>query len=299
MSCRVDKTGLDYVGNIIRPPSEAYSIIIQVTLGCSHNKCTFCGTYAGRRFNIKDEETILEDIGFAARYMTRQDRVFICDGDALILPQKKLVWLLETIREKLPWVRRVGLYANAKSIAMKSDDQLAQLKELGLGIVYMGVESGDDRVLEDINKGSTSAKLIEQGRRVMAAGIKLSVTVLIGVAGVEGSLEHARATGKLLTEMDPDYVGALTLMLIPGTPLGDAARAGRFSLPDAAEMLAELREMLAATSLSRGMFFANHASNYVPIKVRFPGQAKDQALALLDQALQGRVGLKPEWARAL
>lgn len=299
MECGVEKSNLDYVGNIIRPPSEAYSIILQVTTGCSHNKCTFCGTYTGQRFSFKDEKTVAEDLDFAARYMKRQDRLFLCDGDVLIMPQKKLVALLSQIRIKLPWVKRVGLYANAKSIAMKSDEQLAELKSLGLGIAYLGVESGDDETLKAINKGSNSAKLITQGKRIMAAGIKLSVTVLVGVAGVEGSLKHARATGRLLTEMDPDYVGALTLMLIPGTPMGEAGARGEFSLPDASQMLAELGEMLNATELTRGMFFANHASNYVPIKVRFPGPAKAQALALLDEALHGKVGIKPEWARAL
>ena len=298
MECSVEKTGMDYEGNIIRPPSEAYSIILQATVGCSHNKCTFCGTYAGERFKIKDERIILEDLAFAARYMKRQDRLFICDGDGLIIPQKKLVWLLEKIREMLPWVRRVGLYGNTKSIRMKTDQQLKELKDLGLGILYMGVESGDDQILEEIRKGTTAENLILQGRRVMAAGIKLSVTVLLGLGGTERSLEHARATGRLLTEMDPDYVGALTLMLIPGTPLGDAYERGEFSLPDQYGMLRELREMVAATDLSQGMFFANHASNYLPIKIRYP-RGKDEALALIDRALKGRVGLKPEWMRAL
>ncbi len=298
MECSVEKSNMDYVGNIIRPPSEAYSIILQVTVGCSHNKCTFCGTYTGRRFRIKDEGIILEDLAFAARYMKRQDRLFVCDGDGLIMPQKKLVWLLSKIREMLPWVKRVGMYANSKSIKMKTDEQLKELKDLGLGILYQGVESGDDQILKEICKGSTAENLVLQGRRVMAAGIKLSVTVLLGLGGTERSLEHARGTGALLTAMDPDFVGALTLMLIPGTPLGDAYERGEFSLPDQYGMLRKLREMVAATELSRGMFFANHASNYLPVKIRYPG-GKEKALALLDEALAGKVGLKPEWMRAL
>jgi len=298
MDCRVEKDGLDYQGFIIRPPSEAQSIILQVTVGCSHNKCTFCGTYKGVRFRIKDQATVLQDLAFAARYMRRQDRLFVCDGDGLILPQARLVWLLEEIRRQLPWVRRVGLYANAKSIGLKSDAELEEARRLGLGIVYLGVETGDDELLKKINKGTSAQNLIRQGQRVMAAGMKLSVTVLNGLAGPEGSLQHARATGRLLTEMDPDFVGALTLMLIPGTPLGEAARRGEFDLPGPLDMLAELREMISATELSRGLFFANHASNYVPIKVRYPG-GKEAALELLDRALSGRVGLKPEWLRAL
>ena len=293
-----DKQGLDYQGMIIRPPSEAHSIILQVTVGCSHNKCTFCGTYKGVRFRIKDEETILEDLAFAARYMKRQDRLFVCDGDGLIIPQKRLVWLLTRIREMLPWVRRVGMYANAKSVRMKSDQELQELKNLGLGILYYGVESGDDQVLKEICKGTTADNLIRQGRRIMAVGIKLSVTVLLGLGGPDRSLAHARATGRLLTELDPDYVGALTLRLIPGTELGEAAQRGEFSLPGPESMLRELREMISSTELSKGLFFANHASNYVPIKIRYPG-GKAKALATLDAALEGRVGLKPEWMRAL
>jgi radical SAM superfamily enzyme YgiQ (UPF0313 family) len=190
------------------------------------------------------------------------------------------------------------MYANAKSIKMKTDQELEELKNLGLGILYYGVESGDDQVLEEICKGTTAENLIGQGRRVMAAGIKLSVTVLLGLGGEEGSLAHARATGRLLTELDPDYVGALTLMLIPGTALGEAAKRGEFSLPGPESMLRELREMISSTELSQGLFFANHASNYVPIKIRFP-DGKDKAIETLDAALEGRVGLKPEWMRAL
>ena len=303
MECSVEKTGLDYEGNIIRPPSEAFSIILQATVGCSHNKCTFCGTYTGQRFKIKDEQTILSDLAFAAKYMKRQDRLFICDGDGLIMPQKKLVRLLEKIREMLPWVRRVGLYGNTKSIKMKTDEQLKELKDLGLGILYMGVESGDDRILKEICKGTTAANLMSsRASGSWPRGSRLSVTVLLGLGGTERSLEHARATGRLLTEMDPDYVGALTLMLIPGTPLGDAYERGRVQpgpCPIRPNYSAELREMVAATDLSRGLFFANHASNYLPVKIRYPpGQGPGPGPDRPGPGGAG-VGLKPEWMRAL
>lgn len=294
-----EPNGFDYVGYCIRPPSEAYSILIQATLGCSHNKCTFCGSYRDKRFAIKDQATLERDLAFAERHCRRQDRVFIMDGDALIMPMKRWEWLLTQIRERLPWVRRVGAYANAKGVSMKSDEELKRLKELGLGILYYGVESGHPQVLKDIRKGSTPEKLIREGRRVKAAGIRLSVTVLLGIGGLAMGQEHARATGELLTAMDPDFIGALTLMLIPGTELGDKALAGGgFQLPDAPAMLAELREMIAHTNLSGGLFYANHASNYLPIKARLP-QDKERTLALIDQALAGKVGLRPEWARAL
>ncbi len=298
MDCSVDTEGMHYEGTIIRPPSEAYSILLQVTVGCSHNKCTFCGTYKDKRFRIKDDETILSDILFASKYMRAQDRVFLMDGDALIIPQKRLLWILEQIEEHLPWVRRVGAYANAKGIRMKTLEELKELKRHGLGILYLGVETGDDRLLKKIRKGTSARNLIEMGRKVREAGIKLSVTVLLGIGGKELSLEHARATGELLSEMDPNYVGALTLMLIPGTPLYRDYVEGRFELPSERELLLELREMLAHTNLSQGLFMSNHASNYLPIKARLP-RGKQEALDLIDAALRGEVGLRPEWMRAL
>ena len=290
--------GMHYEGTIIRPPSEAFSILLQVTLGCSHNKCTFCGTYKDKRFTIKDNETILQDIKFASKYMRNQDRVFLMDGDPLIIPQKRLIWILDKINEYLPWVRRIGIYANAKSIKMKTLEQLKELRQRKLGIVYMGVESGDDVVLKRVRKGVSSKTMLEMGKKVMEAGMKLSVTVLLGIGGRERSLIHARKTGELLTAMDPDYVGALTLMLIPGTPLHDDYIHGRFELPSQEELLLELREMIYHTNLSRGMFFSNHASNYLPLKIRYP-HGKEEALRMIDKALQGEIPLRPEWMRAL
>lgn len=298
MECAVESEGMHYEGNCIRPPSEAYSILLQVTVGCSHNKCTFCGTYTGKRFRIKEDRIILSDILFASKYMKRQDRVFLMDGDALIIPQKRLMWVLDRIREHLPWVRRVGAYANAKSIKMKSPEELIQLKKNGLGILYLGVETGDVELLKEIRKGTSAEHLINMGRKVRDANIKLSVTVLLGIAGRERSLEHARATGELLSAMDPNYVGALTVMLIPGTPLHEDFTSGKFELPDERGFLLELREMIAHTNLSRGLFFSNHASNYLPVKARLP-KGKQQALDQIDGALKGDIGLRPEWMRAL
>ena len=298
MECAVESEGMHYEGNCIRPPSEAYSILLQVTVGCSHNKCTFCGTYTGKRFRIKEDRIILSDILFASKYMKRQNRVFLMDGDALIIPQQRLMWILDRIREHLPWVRRVGAYANAKSIKMKSPEELIQLRKSGLGILYLGVETGDEELLKEIRKGTSAEHLINMGRKVRDADIKLSVTVLLGIAGRERSLEHARATGELLSAMDPNYVGALTVMLIPGTPLHEDFTSGKFELPDERGFLLELREMIAHTNLSRGLFFSNHASNYLPVKARLP-KGKQQALDQIDGALRGDIGLRPEWMRAL
>jgi radical SAM superfamily enzyme YgiQ (UPF0313 family) len=293
-----EQEGMHYEGYCIRPPSEADSILLQVTLGCSHNRCTFCGTYGDKRFRIKDDRIILSDILFAARTMPQEDRLFLMDGDALIIPQKRLMWILERIREHLPNVKRVGAYANAKSIRMKSIDELRQLRRNNLGILYYGVESGDDSVREAIRKGSDARHCVAMGRRVKEAGIQLSVTVLLGVGGRENSLRHARATGELLSAMDPDFVGALTVMLIPGTPLYQERINGTFSLPDEAGLLRELREMITHTNLTRGYFFSNHASNYLPVKAKLPS-GKQKALDLIDAALRGEVSLKPEWLRAL
>ncbi len=290
--------GMHYEGACIRPPSEAYSILLQVTLGCSHNKCTFCGTYTDKPFRIKDDDIILSDIKYASRYMKRQDRVFLMDGDALIIPHKRLMWIFAKIKEHLPWVKRVGAYANTKGIKMKTPEELVELRENGLGILYLGVETGDDELRKKIVKGSTAAECIEMGRKVKEAGIKLSVTVLLGIAGREKSLQHAKATGKLLSEMDPDFIGALTVMFVPGTPLHDEHERGEFVLPDELGLLRELREMILHTDITRGLFFSNHASNYLPVKARLP-RGKQAALDQIDSALSGNVELKPEWLRAL
>lgn len=297
MDCTIESEGMHYEGNCIRPPPEAYSILLQVTLGCSHNKCTFCGTYKDKPFRIKDNDIILSDILFASKYMRRQDRVFLMDGDALIIPQKRLMWILERIKEHLPWVKRVGAYANTKSITMKSLQELVELRENGLGKLYLGVETGDDEIRKKINKGSSAQNCLEMGKRVKDAGMELTVMVLLGVAGKVKSLDHARATGELLSAMNPGYVAALTVILIPGTPLWEEYERGDFELPDERGLLIEMKEMIAHTNLSGGIFASNHASNYLPVKVRLP-EGKQEALDLIDAALRGEIGLKPEWMRA-
>lgn len=289
---------MHYQGNIIRPPSEAYSILLQITTGCSHNKCTFCGTYKGKRFSIKDDKIIMADIDFAAQHCRRQDRLFLCDGDALILPQERLLAILAAIRTKLPWVTRIGTYANAKSIYMKSPEQLRELHANGLGLAYMGLESGDDITLKAIIKGADSQRMIDVGVKLRASGIKLSITVLLGIGGRERSHIHARETGRVLSAIDPEYVGALSLMLTPGTAILAAADRGEFTLPTSTEMLEELSIMIGATNLTNGYFHANHASNYLPIKAKLP-QDKAATLQLIAQALAGKISLKPEYMRAL
>jgi len=289
---------MHYEGNIIRPPSEANSILLQVTVGCSRNKCTFCGAYKGKRFSIKPDEIIMEDIAFAANYCKRQRRVFLCDGDALIVPQKKLLKILMEIKKQIPWITRVGAYANAKSLKMKTLDDLKELKTHGLGIVYMGLETGDDVTLKKINKGVTSKSMIQMGKKAKQAGIKLSITVLMGIAGRKRSRIHAEATGMVLSSIDPEHVGALSLMLIPGTPMYKDYESGIFSFPEPHELLEELKIMFENTKLSKGLFYANHASNYLPIKARLP-KDKDATIKLINKALSGEIPLKPEFMRTL
>lgn len=289
---------MHYQGTIYRPPSEANSILLQVTTGCSHNRCTFCGMYKDKRFTIVPDQTVFADIDYAARHMSTARRLFLCDGDALILPFAKLQAILERIRTRLPQISRVGIYANGKSLRTKTVEELRALQQLGLGIVYMGLESGNNRTLEQMRKGMTSEEMVTMGRKVKAAGIQLSVTVLLGIAGIEDSTVHAVETGRILTALDPEYVGALSLMVEPGTPLHTAIQAGRYTVPDPLAILQELRTMIAHTHLSDGLFHANHASNYLPIRAKLP-EEHAATLALIDQALAGNMPLKPEYLRAL
>lgn len=289
---------MHYEGNLIRPPSEADSIILQVTVGCTHNKCTFCGTYRGELFRFKDQLTIEADLDFAARYCCRQSRVFLADGDVLSLPQKRLVALFTRIREKLPWVKRISLYANAKNGLRKSLADLAELKALGLNRVYLGLESGHDPTLAAIHKGVTVAEQIRFGRLVREAGLFLSVTVLLGIAGRVNSLAHARDTGRAISAMQPSQVGVLTLMLLPDTPLYEQAARGEFTLPDREGMLNELYHLVANIEVEKLQLQTNHASNYLPISCRLP-QDKELVLESIRQALSGGITLKPEHLRAL
>ncbi len=289
---------LDYEGAIYRPPSEARSIILQVTVGCSHNKCTFCTSFKDKRFRIKDQAAVVSDLKKAARLYPKNKRLFIADGDALIMPMSYWQWLMPAIREHLPWVERIGVYATGRAIRKKSADDLQWLREYRLGIIYMGVESGDPETLAYVNKESTAEQLIEAGQKVKAAGINLSVTVLLGIAPTGRSLAHSQRTGELLTAMNPDYVGVLSVIMCEGSELEKLVNQGRHHMLTSVEILMELREMLIYTELSKGLFMANHASNYLPLKVEMP-QGKIQAINMLDAAINGQVHLRPESLRAL
>jgi radical SAM superfamily enzyme YgiQ (UPF0313 family) len=284
---------------IIRPPSEANSLLLQVTVGCSHNKCSFCPTYKGEKFRIKSFAEIEEDILEASRYRS-VEKLFLCDGDVLILPQRRLVEILLSIQRHIKGVKRVGCYANAKSILRKTPEELVQLRELGLLIVYLGVETGNEGLLKIISKGASNAQLVEAGQRIKNAGIALSVTVLLGIGGIEKSVEHAFDTAKILTDIDPDYVGALTVMVVPGTPLYEDYVKGVFVLPDTFGFLRELEIMVAHSDFTNCFFTSNHASNYLPIRARMP-EEKEKTIHMIQHVIQSGDNrrLRPEYLRGL
>ncbi|MCK7477712.1 MAG: radical SAM protein [Candidatus Moduliflexus flocculans] len=290
---------MDYEGMIIRPPSEAYSLLLQVTVGCSHNRCTFCGTYRQKKFKIKPVERIEKDLKEARTY-GHVEKLFLCDGDALIIPQHRLEEILLMIKRYLPMLERIGSYANTKSILRKSVDDLKKLKELGLKIIYLGVETGNAELLKKIDKGATREQMIEAAKRIKAAGIELSVTVILGIGGIEKSVEHAMDTASLLADMDPDYVGALTLMLVPQTELYDDYIAGRFVLPDKIGFIRELYLMIANSNFTDCYFTSNHASNYLPIKARLPGQ-KEIIMKMIGSVIEEKdvSRMRPEYLRGL
>jgi len=245
----------------------------------------------------------LEDIEEAGGYVrsgARIRRVFLADGDALVLPQKELLWICDKLLENLPGLQRIGIYGNTKAILRKKVDELIELRERKLGIIYYGLETGDDVTREITRKGSSSRDAVNAGLRVKEAGIKLSITIMLGVAGIQRSHEHAIRTGKALSEIDPDYVGALTTMVVPGTLLYSKMEASEFQLPSVFELLAELREIIAHSSFSNCLFFSNHASNYLPIKARLPGE-KEKTLQFIDSVIKGgeRASLRPEFLRGL
>jgi radical SAM superfamily enzyme YgiQ (UPF0313 family) len=291
---------MKYEGMIYRPPSEAYSLILQVTVGCSHNKCTFCGSFKDKKFRVKSFEEIKEDVEEARSYERYVKRVFLADGDALIIPQKRLLPIVELIRGSFPKLERIGVYGNAKSILKKSVDELKTLKEMGVGIIYLGVESGDQVTLDRVCKGTNLDKVAEAAKRVKDAGIILSVTVLLGLGGVERSEIHAAETGKFLSRIDPEYAGALSLIVVPGTRIAEEIEKGTFKVPDPYKLLEELAIMIKNMDVTHTFFASNHASNYLPIKVWLP-EDKSKAIRAIMHVLNQKDPslLRPESLRAL
>lgn len=289
---------IDYDLPLFRPPSEAQSLILQVTLGCSHNRCTFCSMYRQKRFRPRSLEEVLADIE-RARNLLGPDlpRVFLADGDALCLSSRRLLDVLRPLGEAFPRLQRVAIYANARDILSKTDEELALLRRHKLKLVYVGLESGDEQTLARVDKGATVEEIVRAVRRAAAAGMTTSVMILVGLAGRERRLEHARASAEAVTRMAPTYTALLTYIPTPGSPLFEEVQAGRHALPDPLESLEEIREVVRHVGCET-YFTCNHASNYLPLRGRLPS-ARSRLLALLDGALRGELPIKPELLRGL
>ena len=288
-----------YVGDIYRPPSEAYSLLVQVTIGCSHNKCTFCNMYKAKQFKVRKPEEVLEDLAWARSHYNRVERIFLCDGDALCLANHKLLVILDYIREHFPECERVTTYGRATDVIRKTDEELRELKEHGLEMVYIGAESGSQKILDKVNKGETREELIEGVQRLEKAGIKTSVTFISGLAGPEDWEEHAIETGKMIAEMNASYVSLLTLMLQPPAPLLEDYKQGKFKLLTPEEVLAETCLMLQYARPSKPCVFrSNHASNYVSLRGNLP-MDNESMIASLKRCMENRGLLKDERFRML
>lgn len=287
-----------YVGPVYRPPSEADSYLLQVTFGCSHNECTYCAMYRHKTFSARPLDDVLVDVVEAGRRLPDTRRVFLLDGDAMTLSTAKLVPVLEALNSAFPRLQRVGSYVNAVSVLRKTDADLARLAALKLSIGYLGLESGDEETSKRIVKGATVVDEIEAVRRAQAAGIKMSVMVLLGMGGRVRSKEHARATAAALSAMDARYISCLCVTPVPGTPLYDDALAGRFELPTPVETLDELETIVRETVVSGSTFRSNHASNHLPLAGRLPAD-RARLLGEIEAARRGEIPLVPEEWRGL
>lgn len=291
-------TVYEYDYPLYRPPSEAYSLIIQATLGCSQNKCTFCSMYKSKKFTIKPLEQIKKEIDFFRIYVKKAERIFLADGDALIMPMKILKEIFIYINEKFPEAERISLYGSPKSILLKTPEELLELKNLGLGLIYLGVESGSDKILSSVKKGVSREEIIAAGKKVKKVGIPLSVTAIAGLGGKENSIEHAVETASLISEINPDYFGVLTLMLEEGTELLEEYKKGNFIPLSSSEILEETKLMIKNINVKEKCIFkSNHASNYVSLKGTLPYE-KENILKTIDSALENNE-IKSEFLRRL
>ena len=298
-----------YEGKLYRPPSEAHSYILQATVGCSWNHCTYCDMYRDKPvFRLRPLAESLEDIALAAaEFGPHVEKVFVADGDALILPMDHWEPILAACRDHFPRLRQVSCYATAGNVLEKTPDQLALLKEQGLDLLYMGPESGDETTMRRIAKaprpkGAEGDWLYdshaEAARKAHAAGMKISAIFLLGAGGLDRSDEHAAGSARLATDMDPEYLAALTLTVVPTTPLALREEQGRFELPPIEGLLTELRTIVDGARPSDALFRTNHASNYLPLAGRLP-RDRERIITVLDQALSGELPLRPEWSRGL
>ena len=287
-----------YYGSVYRPPSEAYSLIVQVTYGCSHNTCAFCSMYKEKRFALRPLDEVLEDFHMARQVYPYVDKIFLADGDALVRRAAELYTILDTIRELFPECQRVTSYASPASIRIRTDEELRTLREKGLTMVYMGLESGCDQVLELMNKGHKAAEIVEMGQKVRKNGMALSVTAITGLGGPELLESHAVETAKAFNAMNPEYIGMLTLMVEPETPLYDWVHTGKFQLLTQPQVLEETRLLVENLDSPGSVFRMNHASNYLVLKGTL-NQDQEAMLRTIDAAEHDLSRLRPEAWRGL
>lgn len=283
---------------VIRPPSEAESFLLQVTTGCSANHCSFCGVYSGKPFALKGYEEIYSDIEEWHRYYPDTRRVFLMDGDALVIKNDKLLPILEKLNTTFHRLSRISSYANGHNIISRNGQELKELYEQSLSLIYIGLESGSQKILNRCKKRSSVEEMIEAVNRAAKAAIKSSVIVLLGLGGRKSSAEHISDTITALNRMQPRYLSFLSLMLIPETPLCKEAEKGDFEELSSLGLLKEAHDILQGLELEKTIFRSNHASNYLALEGRLPHD-KDTLLGILRDAMKGDVALKPEFLRGL
>ena len=288
---------IEYEGRVFRPPSEAYSLIVQVTIGCSHNKCTFCDMYKEKQFRVRPLEAVKRDFDEARRMYRRVERIFLADGDALMCRAEHMAEILRYIKKLFPECERVTSYGSPKSVLVKTQAELDELHALGLDMIYLGLESGSDTVLARINKGETADEIVRAGLMVKAAGMKLSVTCIAGLGSTELSEEHAIKTAEALSRMKPEYIGLLTLLFELPTPLMRDWQEGRFYLMNPIEIAQETLVLLEHIDCEGSVFRANHASNYVNLAGTLNAD-REAMCEKLRAALEGKVRFKSEAFRA-
>lgn len=288
-----------YEGSVYRPPSEAHSLILQITIGCAHNQCTFCSMYKDKQFRIRPVQEVIEDIEYAKLHYGTIKRFFLADGDALVLKTDHIISILDHIKRLFPECERIGIYATPKDILRKSPEELKLLHEHGLGIAYMGVESGSEQILKEIKKDVTCDEMIEAGKKINASGIDLSITLISGLGGKRNWKEHAVQSGKIISAINPKYVGLLTLMLEPDTELYRDIQKGDFEVLTPEEVLYETEEMIKHINVSEECIFrSNHASNYLSLKGTLP-ENKERLLKQISAAKEQTNLLKDERFRML
>jgi len=289
-----------YEGTLYRPPSEAESLILQATIGCSYNACTFCAMYREKRFRVRPIDDLRAEIAWAARSLPPVRKVFLADGDALIAKTSFLLQVLHELRAAFPELRRVSCYASPQSLQVRSIDDMRALREAGLDLYYLGVESGDDRVLSSLEKGVDAAEMIRVASKATEAGVAISTMILLGAGGRAGSLEHARASARVISAIRPRFVSTLVMTPVEGTPLWDQAARGEVDELDPLELTRELREFVAGLELAGSVFRSNHASNFLPLAGTLP-KDKARILADLDAVLARpeRARFVPDWMRGL